>query len=191
MSDPVSPLGGASFDGIVRVSENPPRGMITLRADLSSPKVEQAVVAASGLSMPAKGGAVIDAERGVGWMSPDELLILLPHSDAAGAVTAMTSALNKEHALVVDVSDARASFKLDGEGTLIRETLAKLTPADMSPGGFPDGTLRRTRLAQVPAAMYWRHETCTEVICFRSVASYVFGILSHAATPGSEVGYFA
>lgn len=191
MSDPVNALGGANFDGLVRISEAPPRGMITVRGDLSSAKLEKAVVTTVGLSMPARNGAVVDGERGVCWMSPDELLLLLPHGDAAGAVSAVSSSLAGEHALVIDVSDARASFTLEGEGRLIRETLSKLSPADMRAGAVPVGSMRRTRLAQVPAAFFFVEETRAELICFRSVAAYVFGILKHAATPGSEVGYLS
>ena len=189
MSDPLSALGGATYDGLIKITETAPRGMITLRGDLGSAKVEKAVTTNVGLSVPAQTGAVIDGARGVCWMSPDELLILVAHEDASGAVTAMTAALAGEHALVIDVSDARACFTLEGEGRLIRETLAKLTPAEMRANAFPVGTLRRTRLAQVPAAVYFIEDTRAELICFRSVAAYAFGILKHAATPGSEVGY--
>lgn len=191
MSDPLSALGGASFDGLVRIAEAPPRGMITVRGDLSSARLEKAVVTTIGLSMPAENGAVVHGERGVCWMSPDELLILLPHGDVTGAVAAMSSALSGEHALVVDVSDARASFTLEGEGHLIRETLAKLTPADMRSDAVPVGSMRRTRLAQVPAAIFFAADTKAELVCFRSVAAYVFGTLKHAAQPGSEVGYLS
>ncbi len=43
MSDPVSALGGASFDGIVRISEAGPRGMVTIRGDLSDSGVRNAI----------------------------------------------------------------------------------------------------------------------------------------------------
>ena len=190
MSDPVSALCGAIFEGLVRIAETPPRGMTTVRSDLGSAKLEKAVVTTVGLSMPAQNGAVIDGERGVCWMSPDELLILLPHGDASGAVAALSNTLSGEHALVVDVSDARASFTLEGDAYLIRETLAKLSPADMRADAMSVGTMRRTRLAQVPAAFFFASQTRAELICFRSVAAYVFGILKHAAAPGSEVGYY-
>lgn len=190
MSEPVSALAGASFEGLIHITETPPRGMVTVRGDFASKTLAKAVKTATDLPMPSKTGVVIDADRDVFWMSPDELLVLLPYADATGAVQAMTAALTGEHALVVDVSDARASFTLDGEGRLIRETLAKLSPADMRGSALPVGTMRRTRLAQVPAAFYFAEESRAEVICFRSVATYVFGILKHAATPGSEVGYF-
>lgn len=191
MSDPVSALEGAVFDGLIRITEAGPRGMVTVRGDLSSAKLEKAVVTTSGLSMPAKTGAVIDGARGICWMSPDELLLFLSHEDVSGVVASMTSKLKGEHALVLDVSDARASFTLEGEGRLIRETLAKLTPADMRPKSMPVGTLRRTRLAQVPAAFYFTEDSRAELICFRSVAAYVFGVLRHAAKPGSEIAFFS
>lgn len=190
MSDPVSALGGASFDGLIRITEAGPRGMVTVRGDLASPKLEKAVFKATGCPMPARRGAVSEGEHGVCWMSPDELLLLVPHAQASAVVAALDTALKGEHALVVDVSDARASFVLDGTSGYVRETLAKLTPADMRTSALPVGALRRTRLAQVPAAIYFTTDTRAEVICFRSVAAYVFGLLKTAAEPGSEVMFF-
>lgn len=49
---------------------------------------------------------------------------------------------------------------------------------------------RRTRLAQVPAALRMVDDETFEVICFRSVAQYVFDLLKVAGQPGSEVGFF-
>ena len=72
----------------------------------------------------------------------------------------------------------------------IREVLAKLSPADMRISALPVGRVRRTRLAQVPAAFWFTDDSEAVVICFRSVADYVFGLLSTAAQPGSEVGHF-
>ena len=190
MSEPVSALGGASFAGMVTVRDVGPRGMVTVRGDLSSATLRDAVTKAAGVNFPAKTGVVTDGDRGLAWMSPDELLVFVPHGDAAGAAAAMQTALRGEHALVVDVSDARAAVRLEGEGRLIREVLAKLTPADMRAKALPVAMMRRTRLAQVPAAVFFHGEDVAEVVCFRSVAEYVFGILKHAARPGSEVGFF-
>ena len=190
MSDPMSALGGTAFDGIIRIAEAGPAGMVTVRGDLNSARLREAVETATGAAMPEANRITMADARGIGWMSPDELLLLLPHGDAAGAVTALNAALSGEHALAVDVSDARVLVTLEGEGPRIRETLAKLTPADLNTSALPVGVLRRTRLAQVPAAFWFASETTAHVICFRSVAAYVFGILKHAAALGSEVGYF-
>jgi sarcosine oxidase subunit gamma len=48
------------------------------------------------------------------------------------------------------------------------------------------GELRRTRAAQVAAAM-WQQDGGFTLVCFRSVAAYVMGLLTHSAQPGSEL----
>ena len=190
MSDRVSALSGASFRGQVAVRENGLRGMITLRGDLASPSLRSAATGVTGLDFPGERGANCVGEKGLCWMSPDEILILLPYGEVAEALGAMTATLKGEHHLAVDVSDARASFTLEGEGRAIRNVLAKLTPADLRPASLPTCEMRRTRLAQVAAAIWFHEENRAEVICFRSVAEYVWGLLVNAAEPGSEVGYF-
>lgn len=191
MSDRVSALKGASFKGLVAVRENGLRGMITLRGDLNSTAMKNAATGVSGVDFPGERGANCVGEKGLCWMSPDELLILLPYAEVAKALSAIDATLKGAHHLAVDVSDARASFTLEGDGAAIRNVLAKLSPADLRPGSLPTGEMRRTRLAQVAAAVWFHEEGRAEVICFRSVAEYVWGLLVNAAEPGSEVGYFS
>lgn len=190
MSDAVSALQGASFRGQVAVRENGLRGMITLRGDLAAPTLQGAATDVAGVEFPDARAANCRGDKGLCWMSPDELLILLPYAEVARAVTSIGTALAGSHHLVADVSDARASFSLSGEGRAIRNVLAKLTPADLRAASLPTGRMRRTRLSQVPAAIWFSEEDRAEVICFRSVAEYVWGLLVNAAEPGSEVGYF-
>lgn len=190
MSDAVSALQGASFKGQIAVRENGLRGMITLRGDLASVNVKNAATGVTGVDFPDRRAANCVGEKGLCWMSPDEILVLLPYSEVGRALGAMGTTLKDEHHLAVDVSDARASFTLEGEGAAIRNVLAKLTPADLRPDALPVGEMRRTRLSQVPAAIWFPEENRAELICFRSVAAYVWGLLVNAAEPGSEVGYF-
>ena len=186
MSEPVSALSGATFEGLATIRDIGPRGMITLRGDLGSAAVKKAVKSAVGLAVPGQREFLSDDTRAVAWMSPDELLLLCPWDEADAAVQAAEAALAKEHALVVEVSDARAIFSVDGPGA--RECLAKLAPVDLSPEGFGPGVIRRSHLAQVPAAFWMTGPNAFAVVCFRSVAQYVFGILSVAAAEGSAVG---
>jgi sarcosine oxidase subunit gamma len=116
-------------------------------------------------------------------------MVLVPRAEAAQATQLLAERMAGEHALVADVSDARAHFTLEGES--LREVLAKLAPGDMAPEAFPVGELRRTRLAQVSAAFWLREPAHAQVFCFRSVAGYVFDLLTVAADPASEVGHFA
>jgi hypothetical protein len=68
------------------------------------------------------------------------------------AVAALLAALAGKHHLVADVSDARAVFTITGDGA--REVLAKCCPVDVAPGVFGPGEVRRTRAAQVAAAVW-------------------------------------
>ena len=116
-------------------------------------------------------------------------MILLPYDAVGAAVSSIEKTLKGTHHLAANVSDARAVFQLEGEGRLIRETLGKLTPADLRAKAMPVLAMRRTRLSQVPAAFMFHHDDYAELICFRSVAGYVFELLKTAAAPGADVGF--
>jgi sarcosine oxidase subunit gamma len=187
MSDAVSALAGASHQGYVTVEEIGPRGMITLRGDLSSSGMKAAATAATGVAIPARGSITWEGEGGLAWMSPDELLAITSYAGVSDRLATIEEAQRGQHFLAVDVSDARAMFRLSGKR--VREVIAKLCPVDMSPAGFGPGRLRRTRMAQVAAAIWMADEETVYVICFRSVAQYVFDLLKGATEAGSEVGY--
>ncbi len=188
MSNAVSALQAKTYAGFAEIEEAGLRGMITLRGDLSSTKVKNAATGAASVDFPGMGECNCVDEKGVAWMSPDELLVMTPYADAQPAAEKIAKTLAKTHALVANVSDARAVFFIRGPNA--REVIAKLAPVDLSPDRFKPGQFRRTRLAQVPAAFWMRDAETFELICFRSVAGYVFDLLCNAAQPGSEVGAF-
>lgn len=188
MSEAASALNGAGFEGYVKVSEAGLRGMVTLRADLSDAKVKAAVKKVAGVELPGVRRIALKDGKGAGWMSPDELLILVPYAEAGATVAALSKALAGVHHLAADVSDARASFRVEGKAA--REVLAKLSPTDLAPDRFGEGELRRTRLAQVAGA-FWIEDGGFTVVSFRSVAAYVFELLKLSATPGGEVGHWS
>ncbi len=182
-------MSDRSFSGFVTVEDQGPTGMVTLRADLRDPSVVEALGAA-GVEVPARGMLTKSGDVSTLWMSPDELMILSPHGAAAGHVAALNTALGIKHGLVVNVSDARSVFRLTGSGSAIREVLAKLSPADLRASALRVGQVRRSRVAQVPAAFWFASEEEAHLICFRSVGDYVFGLFRTAAETGSEVNYF-
>jgi sarcosine oxidase subunit gamma len=183
MSNAVSALDGKAYAGFAKVSEAGLQGMITLRGDLASPAMKKAVKAAVGTDVPAKARIAFTGNKGAGWMSPDELLILVPYSEVAKTVETLTKALAKDHALIADVSDARAMFRIKGDKA--GEVLMKLCPVDLT--RLQPGELRRTRAAQVAAALWKSDPDEFILVSFRSVAGYVFGLLESSARPGSEV----
>ncbi|MCY1127096.1 sarcosine oxidase subunit gamma [Frigidibacter sp. RF13] len=183
MSNAVSALQGKSAVGFATVTEAGLQGMITLRGDLKSAKLKKAVKSAAGVDVPAARRITLKSGRGAGWMSPDELLILVPYAEARATVEALSKALADDHHLVADVSDARAMFRIKGDKA--DQVLAKLCPVDLKT--LADGELRRTRAAQVAAALWQSDKGEFTLVSFRSVADYVFGALELSARSGSEL----
>lgn len=189
MSNAKSALPDARFEGIANVTEASLVGMITIRGDFSSKPFAKAVEAVAGCKLPDIRKINAGSEgRMLAWMSPDELLLVTDHGSADSDVTSLVDGFGDEHALAVNVSDARAVFSIAGAGA--RETIGKVAPVDMSVSEFGVGDFRRTRFAQVPAAFWMQDDGGFQVVCFRSVAQYMFDLLSVAAQEGSEVGIY-
>jgi sarcosine oxidase, subunit gamma len=181
MSEPVSALKGASFQGFASIREIGPLGMISLRAK-GLKSLDKAIKAAVNTKTPAHGRIEVNGDRACGWMSPDEYLLILPYAEVGNALASLSKSLAGEHYLAVDVSDARAVFRV--EGNKAADVLRKLAPVDFDT--LAAGELRRTRTAQVAAAM-WQQDQGYTLVCFRSVAGYVMGLLTHSAQGGSEL----
>lgn len=182
MADPVSALNGASYQGFASVREIGPLGMITLRAKPDVAGLSNAVQAAVGCALPDQCRVVLNGTRAAGWMSPDEYLLVLPYDEVGAAIAAIDAALKGQHYMAVNVSDARAVFRIEGDKA--SQVLQKLVPADLAT--LEKNELRRTRAAQVAAA-FWADEGGYTLVCFRSVGAYVMGLLSTSAIPGSEL----
>ncbi|MEO0359028.1 MAG: sarcosine oxidase subunit gamma family protein [Pseudomonadota bacterium] len=172
-------------DTYVSVNRLDGLAMITLRADLSDKAVIKAVKTSTSMTIPAKTTAVMDGDSGLGWMSPDELIVLCPDHERSDTVAGLTKNLAALHALVTDVSDARAVFELKGDG--VREVLAKLTPVDTHPDALPLNAMRRTRFGQVAGAFWFQNATTVRIVCFRSVGDYMDMMLRQSAQKGAQV----
>ena len=180
MSDPVSALNGASFQGFASIREVGPLGMITLRGK-GLKLLDKAIKAVTGTKTPAPRRIEVNGDRACGWMSPDEYLLIVPYADVSAALAKLAKSLAGEHHLAVDVSDARSVFRIEGDHAA--DVLRKLSPVDFD--RLEPGELRRSRAAQVAAAM-WASDDGYTLVCFRSVAAYMMGLLTHSAQPGSE-----
>lgn len=187
---PVSALGGvARAAGLaVRIEEATGLGMILLRADFTQERARAAAEQALGLAAPAPLSQTAAGARALVWMAPDEFLLILPRAEAAAALAQVGAALAGLHHLALDVSDARALFRLTGAGA--REVVAKGMPVDLSRTAFGLGAARRSHLGPVAAAVWVAAETpeTLELVCARSVAGYVFDWLVVAAQEGTLPG---
>ncbi len=167
-----------ALEAPLRLEQAGPQGMVTLRGDLASDAVAGAVREAVGTDVPQPLRAETGGEGAALWMSPDELLLWLPHDRVPAALAGLETALEGTHFLAADVSDARAVFVLHGED--LRAALSRLTPADLRPARFDEGTVRRTRLSQVPAAIWLTAADRAMILCFRSVGDYAQTLLAGA-----------
>jgi len=187
MSNAVSALQGAVAPGEVTIREAGLQGMITLRGDLSNAKLKSVCKAVTGAAFPSVGRTGMSGDNGICWMSPDEVLLLVPHADVSAGIAKIEKALKGQHFLAENLSDARALIHV--EGTFAREVMAKLAPVDLHPDTYRVGDFRRTRLGQVAAAFWMKDDDTFCVICFRSVADYTFRLLA-ASAKGGAVGHF-
>jgi len=178
------------YEGHATIRRLPPRGMISIRGDLGEAAFAGAL-AEGGVDMPLPGTRRIGiaGERALAWMAPDELMLFLPRDQAGGAAARLSTAFAGLHAMAADVSDARALFAVEGAGA--REVITKLAPVDVAPGAFGPGDFRRTRLQQIAAAFWMPGEGRFEVMCFRSVATYAWQLLTTAARPEAALGLWA
>ena len=156
----------------------PGLGMIQIRADLAQSGA--AIARATGLAIPAPNSTVTRGDQRLCWMSPDELLLVLPRAGVGAALSALEQALAGAHALVLDVSDMRVAYRLAGGRA--DQVLAKLSPAH--PEALPADGFRRSRAGQVACA-FWRQDGGFVLIGMRSVADYLRALLENAARPGS------
>lgn len=185
MSEPVTAIHGARFAGPdSAISDLGPRGMVTLRGDLADPAFARAVEAEAGCALPALRRFTGGLEGGLGWMSPDEVLLVCPYAESEAKATRLRAVFGESHALAVNVSDARAAFRIEGQGA--RALLARGAPVDLAPAAFRAGDLRRTRLGQVAAAFWLGEDEAFTLVCFRSVSSYVFDWLKASAASGAR-----
>ena len=185
MSDHQNERVMRSYSGYVKVSEKTAVGMLTVRGDFRSSKFKTFFTKAVGTKLP-KEREVILARNNVAWMSPDELLILCDYGDVSNLIQNLQIELKGQHHMLVNVSDARALFEVSGSG--IREVIAKLAPVNIAT--LEIGEIRRTRFSQIAAAFWLTSETSLSIICFSSVADYMFDLLKISSMPNSKVGDF-
>lgn len=145
-------------------------GMVTLRLDLAAAGAAE-VPAAVGLPLPGRRRIAFAPAGAAAWMSPDELMLFGPAAGTEARLAALDAALKGRRGLAIDVSDARAVFRLDAAGA--RDTLARGVPVDLAPAAFGPGDLRRTRLGQVAVAFWATEDGRFELMCWRSVADHV------------------
>ena len=174
-----------SYSGYVKVSEKMTTGMLTVRGEFRSSKFKTSFVKAVDFKIAERQRSNFNKNI-VAWMSPDELLILCDYTDISSLSQNFQMELKDQHHMLVNVSDSRVLFEISGSG--IREVIAKLAPVNIAT--LEIGEIRRTRFSQIAVAFWLTSETSVSVICFSSVADYLFNLLKTSSMPNSKVGDF-
>ncbi len=153
-------------------------GMVALRG---GPDVTGPALRAAGLpDAPERRMSVRAGALAALWMSPDEILVTAPREEVDALAARLTEAIGDSFGMAVEMSAARAVFALSGGD--VQTVLSGLMPVDFD--RLAPEEVRRTRLAQVPAAL-WREGDGWRLMCFRSVAVYVEDLLRLGAGQGA------
>jgi len=195
MPEPVftSPLGGRSaLSGLsVSMREISDRGMIDLRGDPRDSAFRGAAEAVLGVPLPTEPRTSAGAEPLIIlWLSTDQWLILCPRADTGRILADLRARLGAIHSLAVDMSDARAIIRLEGDGA--RVVLMKGTPVDLTLPGHGAGRVRRLRFGEIGALVHVVSEgpDVIDLYVFRSYAGFAWDFLLATATSGSSLALF-
>lgn len=175
----------------VSMSEVSDRGMIDLRGEAGSVKFRQAVKAVLGIDLPLKPRATaVKGDVTVLWLSIDQWLVCCPRNKADGLLGELRRNLGEIHSLAVDVTDARAIIRLEGDN--VREVLMKGSSIDFTLPEYKAGLVRRLMFAEIAAlAHIVADKPCTiDIYVFRSYADYTWKWIEATTKPAATIGLF-
>jgi sarcosine oxidase subunit gamma len=121
---------------------------------------------------------VVDGDRELLWLGPDEWLVVGPAGTERAIVDEIEHALTGVQHSVVGVSAARAVFELTREDR--HEMLSKGCGLDLHPRSWRRGMCAQTLLARVPVILQER-DRATRVFVRPSFAGYLVDWLLDAA----------
>ena len=170
----------------VSLREITTRGMIDLRGQTTDRKFMAAAKEVLGVDLPkAPRTSNTFGDVKALWLSPDQWLILCARDKALTLAADLAKAVEKTHALAVDVSDMRSIIRIEGERA--REVMMKGCSLDFTDTDFIPGYVRRVRFAEIAALFNIVDDNSIDLYVFRSYANYAWDFLLKAARKGSEV----
>lgn len=163
------------------------RGMIDLRGLTADRNFLSAAKDVLGFDLPkqARTSTAFGDVKAL-WLSPDQWLILCAREKAAALAVDLSKAVEKTHALAIDVSDMRSIIRIEGERG--REVMMKGCSLDFTGDDIKPGYVRRVRFAEIAALINIVGENIIDLYVFRSYANYAWDFLMKAARKGSEIG---
>jgi sarcosine oxidase subunit gamma len=168
--------------GTLTLCERPARGQLALRGDAADGALAAAVREVLGVELPLEPNTVGRGDdASVLWLGPDEWLAVMPEGHEVRALQALDSALAGTHALVSDVSHARAVVELSG--TDARTVLAKGCSLDLHPRAFGPDRCAQSALARAHVLLHQLDETpAFDLYVHRSFMEYAWDWLVDAGS---------
>ena len=163
-------------------------GLLSVRFDLEAKEFTNVMKSVVGLQTPQCRKFLTNKKYQIFWMSPDEVLVKGLYDDIFSLEIKLNEKLHGYHSSVVNISDSRVFFDLEGKG--VQNLLGKYCPVDFSTDSFKIGDFRRTRMAQVPIALSLLADHKFQVMCFTSVKEYVSNLLKLGAAKESELRFY-
>jgi len=179
----MSPLGGRAGSGAdtAVIVEHPHLGKINLRGDSGDQAFMDAVAAAVGAAPPVEANTSVKAgKNNILWLGPDEWLVITPEGTQGAAEEALRSALEGQHASIIDGSDARTMIRLHGAHA--RDVLMKGCPLDLHPRTFGPGQCAQSILAKADVLIHQTGDAPTyDIYVLCSFSRYLWDWLADAA----------
>ena len=174
-----SPLFHAELGSLIGKGRNNPGvtlrdkkllGHLTLRGDGHDAAFAAGVSKALGMELPGALGLVINGERSLQWMGPDEWLLIVPTGEEFATEQRLREALAGLHIAVVNVSGGQSLLELSGPN--VRDVLMKSTSYDVHPDNFPVGKAVGTVFAKSQLVIRRPGEETWELLVRRSFSDY-------------------
>lgn len=181
----------APHDLSISITEVVDRGMIDMRGDPQDRAFAAAVDTVLGVALPRlPRSSVAAGELSVLWLSVDQWLVQCPRAQASDLARGLKEALEGIPSLVVDVSDARAVIRLQGDG--VREVIMKGAPVDLTAPEFRKGSVRRLRFGELAAmvCMVGEAPDVIDLYVFRSYAVFAWEWLIATSGDAAKVRLF-
>ena len=169
---------GAPGAGVI-LRERKLLGHLVLRGDSQDPAFVAGVSKAVGLEFPAPLSVVIDGERSLQWIGPDEFLLVVATGEEFATEQALRKELDGQHIQVVNVSGGQTLVEMTGAN--VRDVLMKSSDYDVHPSNFTVGKAVGTHFAKTQLYIRRTGEETWELVVRRSFADYIWAWLQDAS----------
>jgi sarcosine oxidase, subunit gamma len=183
----LSPLDAASTDGGLSLVELPGRMHLNIRLQSDNRSAANALKRATGMTLPKPGTYVVGEGMYLGWLSPDEFLLVADDEDTSSVMPALGQKLAKVHHALNDLSSGQTIVRISGGNAA--QVLAKGCTLDLHGEVFAAPMCAQTRLAKTQIFLRAVAPEIFDVVVRRSFADYLWTWLTHAASDSApEVG---